>query len=296
MSGLGVGGLVDLAVVLASGFILCAWEPWRGYLRRQPPPIPYFTFLAVGVVWWVAVAALIPALIRFCGWSGVCIPTFGGVAGFADNQRHGVNVLASAILVWIALGLTAERIWSRILELQIGGKKIAQRVSDWSQRNLKGWEFEKMVNEAANGGVMVMLTLCNRKVYIGHPSEISRDESGREKWISVVPWKSGYRCEKTGKLILTTDYGWMLRDQVHAETVGLFPMCIPIREVVSSQFFDQSLYERFQLGAGRTAAGNLGEDNERGEQTEESEQGAAETRSARLVDGGMGGEQGANRQ
>ena len=296
MTGVGFGGLVDLAIVLASGFLLCAWDPWHGYLRRQPPPIPYFTFLAVGVIWWVVAAALIASLAWVCGWSRICLPTFGEMAGFADHQRHGVNVLVSAVLVWLALLLVAEKIWSWILGWQVGGKSVSRRISEWSQRNLKGWEFEKKVNQAVSESIMVMLTLCNRKVYIGRPSEVSRDESGREKWISVVPWKSGYRCEKTGKLILTTDYGWMLRDQVHAETVGLFPMCIPIREVVSSQFFDQSLYERFQLGAGRTAAGNLGEDNERGEQTEESEQGAAETRSARLVDGGMGGEQGANRQ
>ena len=43
MSGIGIGGLVELAMVLTSGFILCAWEPWRSYQRRQPSPIPYFS-------------------------------------------------------------------------------------------------------------------------------------------------------------------------------------------------------------------------------------------------------------
>ena len=116
MSGVGIGGLVELAMALASGFILCAWEPWRGYLRRQPPPIPYFTFLAVGVIWWVTVTPLISVLGWICGWSNICFPTFGEMLGFADNQRHEVNVLFSALIIWIILLFYADKAWGRILK------------------------------------------------------------------------------------------------------------------------------------------------------------------------------------
>ena len=45
-----------------------------------------------------------------------------------------------------------------------------------------------MVNETVRNRIMIMLTLSNRKIYIGHPNQVTRDESGRERWISIVPW------------------------------------------------------------------------------------------------------------
>lgn len=286
MSGTGVGGgLLDLAMALASGFLLCAWEPCRGYLRRQPPPIPYFTFLAVGVIWWAATAAIMRTLMRACEWSPVCLPTPGDFLGFSADRRHGVNTLFSAILLWFILRLTAERAWSRFLGWEIGDQDMKTRMLEWSRRNLrnlKGWEFEKMIDDADDRKIMVMLTLGNRKVYIGSPNEITRDESGREQWISIVPWKSGYRRAKTGELKLTTDYSWMLQDKTDPEVIGDFAMCIPIREVVSCQFFDQSLYERFQLGGGRAEAKNLSEDSEKGKAPETSGRVAAEARAVNI--------------
>lgn len=296
MSGVGIGGLFDLALVLASGFLLCAWEPCRGYLRRQPPPIPYFTFLAVGVIWWVAVSALAAGLRWTCGWSHICLPTFGEMTGFADNQQHGVTVLFWAFVIWVIFWFFAEKTCEWISERQVGGQKISQHISDRSLRHLgKGWEFEKMVNEAVKESIMVMLTLGSRKVYIGIPLEVTRDESGRDRWVSLIPWRSGYRDEGTGKLILTTNYEWMLRKPVRRGAVKFFTMCIPIREVVSSQFFDQSLYERFQLQerqiGGEGGKGSSGGGEQAGEQKNTGK------RSARSVNNAEDHhEQGANKQ
>lgn len=293
MNGLSTGGLIDLAVVLACGFILCAWEPWRGYVRRQPSPVPYFTFLAVGVVWWVTVAALMPALARACGWSHICIPTLGAWMGLAVDRQHDVNILFSAILLSIILRLCAEKIWRRVLQLR--NRTIFKRILKRSEINLKGLELEKMIAQAVNEGSKIMLTLRSRKVYVGDPSELSRDDSGREKWISITPWKSGYRCEKTGMLTLTTNYGRMRGLGARGE-VKYFPVCIPIREVVSCQFFDQNLFDRFQSEETRTEAGGGEADSEGGERTEELKQGVAETRSARPANNAEERKQGANKQ
>ena len=281
MNGIGVGGLVELAMVLASGFILCAWEPWRGYLRRQPPPIPYFTFLAVGVIWWMVVTAVISVLRQVCGWWSFCLPTFGEMMGFAGNQQHGVNAIFWAIIFGIILLLIAEKAWLHILKWRVWGETIDQRIYNRAVRHLrhlKGWEFEKMMSKAANDDILIMLTLSNHKIYIGRPNQISRDESGRERWVSIVPWKSGHRCQKTGKVDLTTDYEWMLSGEASHGSSNFFDMCIPIREVVSFQFFDPKVYERFQLGAGQVAADNAAGDNEEG-QAEVSGQSAEKRRS-----------------
>ena len=284
MSGIGIGGLVELAMVLTSGFILCAWEPWRSYQRRQPSPIPYFTFLAAGVILWVAVAALIPVLRQACNWSPICLPTFGDMMGFADNQRHGVNVLSSAIIIWIILRFSAGKIWTGILKFQ-----------HKSSHHLKVWEFDKMVNEAVSNDVMIMLTLSNRKIYVGRPNQISRDESGRERWISFVPWRSGCRCKNTGDLIWTTDYKWMLQGPISQGSLKFMNMCVPIREVVSFQYFDPSLHEQFPLKADRGAMENTVGDNEGG-RAEGSGQSAKKKRSVDFVDTDSEHKQEMNRQ
>lgn len=294
MSGLSTGGLIDLAVVLACGFILCTWEPWRSHVRRQPSPAPYFTFLAVGVFWWMGVATVIPMLTRVCEWSSpICVPTFGQWMGASSERQHDFNALFSAIFFRVLLHWFMGKYWQPALDAR--GGKIKNWIRKQFDINLKGLEIEKMIAQALNGGANIMLTLSNRKVYVGAPGELSRDESGREKWISITPWKSGYRCEKTGKLTLTTNYDWMLELGPHGE-VKYFSMCIPIREVVSCQFFDQDLFDRFRSEEIEAEMGDGKADFQGGERAEELKQGAAETRSARLVDSPGEREQGTDKQ
>ena len=260
-----IGGIFNLALVLASGFLLCSWEPLRSYLRRQPPPTPYFTFLTVGAIWWMMTPAFIAILERVCEWLHICLPTFGVLMGLDDNFRHGGNALYSAVVFFVVFWLFAERAWTWFLGLHIGGKDIRQRIYDRSLRHLgRGWEFERMVNEAVREGVMIMLTLKNRKVYIGKPLEITRDESGRQRWASIVPWRSGYRNEKTCELELSTNYEQALRDLKGQKDMEFFTMCIPVREIVSSQFFDQVLYDKFQSGGEHTAMAAERGDSEKG--------------------------------
>ena len=58
-------------------------------------------------------------------------------------------------------------------------------------------------------------------------------------------------------------------------------MCIPVREVVSFQFFDQDLYEQFQSGIGQARAEGQDADSEGGGGDERR---VEETRAARFAD------------
>lgn len=140
-----------------------------------------------------------------------------------------------------------------------------------------------MVNEAVREGIMIMLTLKNRKVYIGKPLEITRDESGRQRWASIVPWRSGYRDGETCALKLTTNYEKALQDLASQKELKFFTMCIPVSEIVSSQFFDEELYEKLQYKDRHTPTmGGMGDSKKGGRRR------AADSKniSAPMIEGG----------
>ena len=276
MSNLGVGGLLDLAVVLASGFMLCRIGPIRIRLQRQPAPVPYFTFLACGVAWWMIIPALISMLTSACElldgtlFSRVCMPTVGNfLDGFVNDGSWRVvdkgnvpsngqkaDVFFSAVFVWILwpalsfMGVTLNRILpKREIVTQIC-EKVRKRHREQMLRRLEleGQELEKMICKSIiSEEILLMLTLRNRKVYIGLPNQLFPDESGHnDRWIKIIPLRSGYRDEETGGLTLTTDYKSALRGEVEWREAEDIAMCIPLRDIVSCQFYSPDLYSRFR--------------------------------------------------
>lgn len=246
MSGnLAGGGLLELAVALASGFLLCKIDWVWAYLRRQPAPVPYFTFLAVGVGWWMIVPALVSMLTSFCGWlgavslSGVCLPTAGQFLGeVVGDKRRAANVFSSALALWLAAWAIS----------RMFGRRASRRLS------LEGWEFERMVDMAIAGKTLLMLTLRSRKVYVGRPYRVFPDYSRQDKWVGFLPWRSGHREESSLELTWTTYYEEALGGPAEWETAKAIAMCIPLRDIVSCQFFQPELYSRFRAGQFREAA------------------------------------------
>lgn len=246
------GGFFYVAIILASGFVLCYWEPFRSYLRRQPAPVPYFTFLAVGVTWFALASHYIGIdanqgvgqydtqlhIFIYALVVGFVLFFLGGITWeFLRFIRDLLRPLARYILRPL-VQLTWEPIWERIRKWTIIKEWIKRRES----RKGKGWEFENMVNEAVSKENMVMLTLGNQKVYVGTPSRMTRDESGQDRWIRILPWQSGYRDKKTSELNLTLKYQSEKLDD--EKKWSQLTMCIPIREVISVQPFNQDIYDR----------------------------------------------------
>lgn len=279
-----VGGLLELAVMLASGFMLCGIAPLRAHLRRQPPPVPYFTFLAFGVAWWMAVPAVISALTALCGWMnsapflpGLCLPTAGGLLrgiveqgggpvadGEWRNELRSANVFISAFAVWLV---------SRAMQTACRRIKLAFRPMESGTPLEDGWEFEKMVDQAIGGKMLLMLTLRNRKVYIGRPYRVFPDDSRRDKWVGFFPWQSGYRKEADLALEITTDYVRALGGEEQWEkNLRQVAISLPLREIAACQFYNPALHELFNAAQNeRFNAGRMRE------QTPDEEAGAART-------------------
>lgn len=216
-------GLYSLAVILASGYILHDGKWWRHILRSAPPPIPYFRMLAIGLIaWWVVPPALVYGTVFF--------------AWHIPPAYHPQMVFSVALIIRVFADITYHAVclnpeWKTALIMRQFGMS----------------DFRKLISEAVKRGAFIMLTLRNRKVYIGETFHLDLEASGQENWIRLTPAKSGYRNEATGQLHITTDYESALglaADGAHQKD-GV-SMCIPARDVVTFQLFDHELYRAFE--------------------------------------------------
>lgn len=235
MSHLLGGGLYSLAVILASGYILhdAALIRHKLYL---PPPIPYFRILVFGlIVWWIVLlvgglALRLPDDLIFNSWGRAILDP-----DFAHMPHPLVVFIAACVFRLIADVLDRLIRLSSKLDIRLRIKQ--SEVSD----------IHRLMCEANAFEIPVLLTLRNRKAYIGKVFYLSPSASKQEPWIRLAPWQSGYRDEQTGSLQITTDYKSALNNAPQgADWEHSVSMWIPSRDIVTFQLFNPDLYRAFQ--------------------------------------------------
>ena len=260
MSGLLGAGLFSLAVILTSGFILHNSELTRSALRLSPRPIPYFRILVIGlIIWWVAPKVAFPALewvLRFTNVSDDAWRQTILTLDFAGTHRPQTvfvgafitRILADILFyLFFSLGAccTAFKTWQ--LEQKnfrdIWWTEFTRTLRTWQA---KGSDIGKLICDAIGRKTLIMLTLNNRKVYIGRPFHLSLGTSEPDRWIRLIPWKSGYRDEETGQLQITTDYENALSNITTETHLMELSMSIPVHDIVTFQPFNPELYRVFR--------------------------------------------------
>lgn len=110
-------------------------------------------------------------------------------------------------------------------------------------------ELEQLLHRAVARGRPILLTMDNRKVYVGLVRRTPEPRQSVSRTIWLLPLISGYRDEK-GKVRFTTYY-----DQIYATindvgptdlTAEDFELVLPADSVQSAHLFDPSTYARFQ--------------------------------------------------
>lgn len=120
-------------------------------------------------------------------------------------------------------------------------------------------DFVKKANERRN---FTMLTLRNRKVYIGVPQRVSDWKNPRpsSQHLYFVPLQSGYRKRDSLELKITTKYakaydksvnegGPYSEEEARARLNAKIPgweIIIPVNEIVNMQNFDRDLYKEIR--------------------------------------------------
>ena len=110
--------------------------------------------------------------------------------------------------------------------------------SDW----ING--LEDLIYTAAQKGSMLMLTLTDRKVYIGHVEWVPPHPEAKDAFIQIVPYFSGYRSSKTHELRLVTFYS-SLYTALAKPQIERFRKVLPTARIISAAEFDPAHYSTF---------------------------------------------------
>ena len=119
----------------------------------------------------------------------------------------------------------------------------ADRASTRAIRNY-GTETEKLLLKAMETGALVLVTLENRKVYIGWPA-YSPDLRHESNQFRILPAVSGYREENSLELHPTTQYldiyERIRQGQVTDLQANDFEVVLPLDKVISANLFSLDL-------------------------------------------------------
>ena len=103
------------------------------------------------------------------------------------------------------------------------------------------------VLQASADNSLALLTLSNRKVYVGWPRHVSDwdNPDPSKQYVYFRPLMSGFRKKETLEMEITTDYvePHLFLSEKNPETEETeFEILIPVHEIVHAQPFDADLY------------------------------------------------------
>jgi hypothetical protein len=144
---------------------------------------------------------------------------------FAIGLCPGWMIAAAALCV-------GRRIWDRLLRFFAETFKASNYNIDlflYRCRQLKG--------------ALIFVTLDTRKVYVGVLTDYTEDLDDPERYIVILPWRSGFREKDTLQVVFTTDYASEAESE---ETFKAEEIIIPTKQITSLGRFNPDLDLTFQ--------------------------------------------------
>nr|WP_319554753.1 hypothetical protein [uncultured Vibrio sp.] len=122
----------------------------------------------------------------------------------------------------------------------------------WFAQDKGAPEFNQLFYKSLQSGLPILLTMSDRKVFIGYITEMHPADFND---IQIVPLYSGYRSINTLELNLVTPYIDIIKDIEDEETKDVeldeFLVTLPIREIVHAHLFNFEYLESFEELEGR---------------------------------------------
>jgi hypothetical protein len=84
-------------------------------------------------------------------------------------------------------------------------------------------------------GKLIFMTLASNKVYVGVLMDYTENLDDPERFVVILPWRSGFRDKDTLQVTFTTDYA------ADSETLNAQEIIIPTSQVTSISKFDSDL-------------------------------------------------------
>lgn len=250
MSQIGFGALLPLLLVLTSGWLVLRSRYGKTFVWWQSGYNLYFLIAFAGVL------CLVPGLIIAATLTGFNL--VGSSCGNGDANSD-MKVLFSFQCLQETLTLAA------LLTLPIGvifcvagnfwPKANSPRLKKKYESIVQRKNFEGYIKKTTEEHSFLLITLKNRKVYVGMVMDSSLQfnelDEGEQKYLRVRMTLSGYRRDTDMQIHLTTDY----MDKEFQECIlgtgklsANLEVIIPVKEITSIQPFDPQVYREFFVG------------------------------------------------
>jgi len=251
MSQVGLGALLPLMLVLTSGWLLLRSRYGKTFVWWQSGYNLYFRIAFAGILCLVPGLMIATALAGFNLVDSSCVNndarahlSFRNVSSSIQCQQEILTLAAWLTPLIGIIGHVAGNFWPKA----DSSRFIKKRESIVREKVFEGY-IKKTVEEHS----LLLITLKNRKVYIGtvlkdSNLQFKELDAEEEKYIKIIMAISGYRSESDLKMHLTTDY-----TDEELETcmwnVGMsdvdLEMLIPVKEIASIQPFNPKVYREY---------------------------------------------------
>ncbi|MFA0962213.1 hypothetical protein AB9P05_10425 [Roseivirga sp. BDSF3-8] len=159
------------------------------------------------------------------------------------NNVYGLLPVKEKFIGTATASLVIAVVFSEIANLLLSEKDAIKKAIKFN-----GNELELMLETSFSDEELLQFTLDNGKFYIGWVKELPVPNVSN--YTRIIPAFSGYRNEKTKRLIFTTQYlsvysEYLMEGRIMNISDIRSDLVIDISNLVSVGFFDMEMYKRF---------------------------------------------------
>lgn len=235
-----------LLLPLLGGFVFISfWDRtrWHAYRAEKERLLMYAALAGLVCLGLAFLLTAIPPFVP-CYWSEICPPTWWDSHIGIEHSGVGAFAFVLGALGWWPANKIADRIFKKT-----GGSKrheFARVIRD------HGGPLEQMLLRSMDEDKAVMITLKSGKVYIGGLAASFTPD--KDKTISLLPSKSGYRESVLHRLVLTTHYDTVFSqiaadhsddEKKATELIGAFGVVIPVSEILSASLYLPEIHAKY---------------------------------------------------
>jgi hypothetical protein len=200
----------SLSLTLFAGYLFTWLSPYRRFQAENLRPDRYaYHVLGVSLALYL-VGVAIAVGIGFDVESGPLYDVAHSVARYTHIQAPVMIAIALALILAGLDSLCTAFVMRRDPALQLVGwtQPFARMRLAAVARSIRKSDDSvlRLLWRATIYGTPLMVTLKSGKVYVGKSAEAIADPSVRAQSLKIIPFRSGYRNEKTHKVELPTDY------------------------------------------------------------------------------------------
>ena len=251
MSQVGLGALLPLLLVLTSGWLVLRSRYGKTFVWWQSGYNLYFRIAFAGILCLAPGLMIATALAGFnlvdssCASNDARVSLSFQTSSFSIQCQQEILALATWLTPLIGIiGHVAGNFWP---------KANSPRFINKQKSIVQKKAFEGYIKNTVEEHSFLLITLNNRKVYIGTVLEDSNLqfkelEAEEEKYLRVTMVLSGYRGDRDMRMHLTENYS----DEelkTRMSSLGIpntnLEMLIPVKEIASIQPFNPTLYRGY---------------------------------------------------